>query len=89
MTAKLIWICDGCDEQKEVKEGTHTSDWRLYEISLTDAKGYPICHSENTMTVKAHLCPNCATRMAANIQPRRWARSSVGPSSEPTPAVPS
>jgi ribosomal protein L32 len=65
-----------------------TGDWRRYEISLTDAKGYPICHSDSTLTVKAHLCPNCATRLAANIQPWNWPRSPVGTPPEPTPAVP-
>lgn len=83
MTAKLIWICDGCDEQKEVVEG-QPNNWKPYVLTMDNAKGYPIYSSAEVITVNTHLCPTCAKQMAELIRPRLWARPQSAPN--PTPS---
>ncbi len=78
MTERVTWICDGCDKQI-VRRPNETVDWKLYPVTLGNAKGYPLCAAGEFIEIEAHLCPGCAKELAEKINPRNWTRIAPPP----------
>lgn len=80
MTERVVWTCDGCGDEQERREN-QTSDWKRYTATLDNARGYPLCRTDDIISIEAHLCPSCASTLASKINPRTWPH--VAPSNRP------
>ena len=86
MTEKTIWQCDGCDKERQIRNGDH-ADWKYANIAMEGFKGYPTNASEDVVKHRFHLCPDCARRYYENANPRRWPRlDKPAPSPVETPS---
>lgn len=76
MTEKIVWKCDGCDDELVVKDGK-SGDWKLYAVTLDNARGYPLNREGDKVEVSAHLCANCARQLERHIHPKSWPRATA------------
>lgn len=72
MSEKRVWICDGCDLEKDVTSST--GDWKMFAVTASGFKGYPTCASEDPVNIGGNLCPTCASRYYEQLRPRLWPR---------------
>lgn len=74
MTQKTIWICDGCDQEKDVTS-SGAGDWKSFAVTASGFSGYPTCAPDDNVNIGGHLCPSCATRYYEQLRPRLWPRT--------------
>lgn len=78
MAEKLVWTCDGCDEER-VMDGPN--DWKRITVTTSGFGGYPVGDHANGER-KFNLCPSCQRRFPEMANPLRWVRSEKA---EPAP----
>lgn len=83
MTARTVWTCDGCDEEKDIRLDGRTGDWKEVSLTFEGFAGYPTCASAPMVVYRRHLCPSCAKQYWERADPANWPRVASTPDDSP------
>lgn len=72
MTVKVVWICDGCGDDKVICNENY-GDWRYITVTLEGFEGYPISEKANGSR-GFNLCPSCQRHLYDSSIPTLWPR---------------